>query len=703
VQDDQEFDITQGEILGSLFVNLSTIRVIQTSNHPGVRDSLPPTSALRFDPGTSRKRGRAESFLANGVSQSNSWNSNKRQRVLPADPDQPLPSREIETKGRRASLNMSPEAQGRTSLRPSNGADSRPCHVRSALHRISETPSPPPLTRKTTSGNGLADHQDNQSDIQNTDDEPNHPAHASLTEISQRARSHISNSPRVKNASYHIPRPNERGASVSTAATSPLSADQQVPEVNNLAAANKRKRPQRTLPPHNSRSPSENSIYENITSDGEGPAILKAKKAALRQKSSPHAGLSGLEWANKRNNASPNGLRRDSGIREPATMSGELPLTPSSKEREESMRREIEKAGVATTEAPERRKREADEVQQTDAIRIAAEERAKREEEERLNVEEFKRNESVRKASIAKQKERDVRVKKEAEERKRREEARVAKERADRERVQIEKAAAAEVKRLRDDLEKEKHEKAAAAEKARKVQEEAEKTRLPSSSPEEALPTKSSSRILPGSTQSFRAQSSTPFIPLARKSALKNPTSSQPMKSSSPTVHNRSSVNPSTDVDIESQMPLPKTNRRVSFQNEMVHTETPIPPPSRILPPPRTYTPTAITPKKPAVKPVAKPPSTCPKTHIFYCSADRLKQLSKQRPSHQSHQVQLFCHQGDRLRNEILYQNPIPRFPFLLMWLPLRKPVLPHLQLRSSRRLHLRMLFFQKVLRPRSQ
>lgn len=577
MQDDQEFDITQGELLGSLFKNLDTIRVIQATSHPSIRDSLPPTSALRFEPGTSRKRERAGSVQPNG-SVSNSWNPNKRQRVLQVDPDHPLPSREVEANGRRSSVNVILDSQRSAILGSSNG-HAKPGFLREALSRIPGTPSPPPPSRRTAPENGFADHRDGESDIQSSNEDSNLPAQPTpIGEASLRSQSQVANSSRAKSASYHVPRSNERGASVSTAATSPQSISQQLPAHNGDTAANKRKRQEPILPPQNgrfSKSPNEQSIYENINSDDKVSAISQAKKTTLKQKSSPGAGLPGLEWTNKKFNTPPNGSRRGSGSRESATTPGELPLTPRSKERQEKRSRETEnarRAGVAAVEAAERRKREADGARQAEQARIAAEERAEREEQERLDVEEFNHGEAERKAAAARtarlEEEREAREKKAAEEQKRQEQLR--------------------------------KEKAAEAERSKKVQEEAERIRLPSSSPEEARPPKSSSPILPRGTPNSRGHSGTPFIPgSTRKSALKNSMSSQVMRSSSP-APSRTPDMPSTSAGIETQMPLPKANRRVSFQKEVTET--------RILPPSKTYATTAVAPKKSAIKPAAKMP-----------------------------------------------------------------------------------------------
>ncbi|RKF54963.1 hypothetical protein GcM3_205004 [Golovinomyces cichoracearum] len=95
VQDDQAFDVTQSEILGNLFSASSIIRVVQASKHPGIRDSIPPTSALRFNPAvTQKKRRHCDDGMTETVS---SRKPNKRQRFFEIDPDNPLPSRESDT------------------------------------------------------------------------------------------------------------------------------------------------------------------------------------------------------------------------------------------------------------------------------------------------------------------------------------------------------------------------------------------------------------------------------------------------------------------------------------------------------------------------------------------------------------------------------------------------------------------------------
>ena len=102
-------------------------------------------------------------------------------------------------------------------------------------------------------------------------------------------------------------------------------------------------------------------------------------------------------------------------------------------------------------------------------------------------------------------------------------------------------------------------------------------------SPEEQRQRHSSSPILPRRTPSSTAkpQSSTPYIPSGRKSALKSSLSSQILPSSSPSPPEQPRA-----VGIEAQLPLPqaKLNRKVSFDLHE-RKETPIKPPTRIVPP----------------------------------------------------------------------------------------------------------------------
>ncbi|KAH7417366.1 hypothetical protein BKA64DRAFT_636736 [Cadophora sp. MPI-SDFR-AT-0126] len=605
VQDDQQFDITQSEILGNLFATASTIRFVQASSIPGREDSVAPNSALRFDPTVSRKRDREGSARVNGSTTANAWRPNKRQRV--ADPDEPLPSRENGDRARETSrpangriseANMIPNSQESIVLGNNNEPFHNSRHVRKsrssifkAVREIAETPppSPPPpvLLRSPFDEYGSADQQMNQHELDEDSNIQSQRHHSSpLGEATARAQSQGSN-PRSKSASYHIQRATERGTSVSTAATSPLSVDQRLTQ-NGAAFASQRRRPEsRPAEREPNGKPGlsydESSIYENIASDDEEfglASIAKGRKASLKARNSP-SGLPGLEWSKTKFNTPPSGSRRSSASKEQITP-GELPLTPNSKEREarqkQKQRQEAEEARRTRLAAAEAR--QAEETLKAEA------KRAELEEHERIQVEDFKRGEAERKAAIAKsarlEKEREERGKREAEEERLREEARIAKEkaeeekRAEEERLAQEKAVADEAERLR----KEKQEAAAAALKQKKK----------TPTPEEFCHTKSTSPILPrpsGRTpsSSSQIQSTTPFIPGQRKSALKRPASSQAMRSSSP-AGSKASTDDSTGVGIEIQMPFPKNhNRRVSFRDEPEDNVTPIKPQSRILPP----------------------------------------------------------------------------------------------------------------------
>lgn len=565
VQDDQEFDITQNEILGHLFTNTATIRVIQAAANPSIRDSVPPTSALRFDPNVTRKREREGSVRPNGTSPSSAWKPNKRQRVSELDPDEPLPSRENEPErrnGRAPEVKVIPDSQD-------------------------EGPSPrqfnPSRQSEKQSQNGVSNHS---TEMQNS---------SPLVQASERAQSN--GSQRAKSSSYHISRPADRGTSVSTAATSPSSVDQQTPTQNGLISANKRKRtdPPPKPRPNANRSTNEDTIYDSIVSEDEGAAILRKKKSSLKMRNSPSNGLPGIDsiWSNNTFNTPPNGTRRPVRSRE-GSSAGELPLTPNSKEREKRQQEkgeadEAKKARRAAAEAAEQRRLEADEARQAEEARIAKEERAKREQQERLEVEESQREAAKRQSVI----EKAARLQKECEE-KREAEERVVKEKAESERL-AKKKAEAEAKKLREEKETERQTQAEEAKKLgmveeRKMQEKRaaeEALKKNSASPEEQRQRHHSSPILPRAAPSSAAktQSSTPYIPSGRKSALKFSLSSQAV-SSSP-----SSPEVSRGVGIEAQMPLPsKMNRKVSFDLHE-RKETAIKPPTRILPPTKSATP----------------------------------------------------------------------------------------------------------------
>jgi hypothetical protein len=599
VQDDQEFDITQSEILGNLFANTATIRVIQAIANPSIRDSVPPSSALRFDPNKTRKREREGSTRPNGVSPSSSWRPNKRQRVSELDPDKPLPSREIDSErgtGRISDDNVIPDSQDEGSS-PRQFNASRQVRPHPTLIPETPSPSPPPVLQLSPHlADGSADQHRTKTNIQSQNGASNHAAETQESSPLGQAsgRAHSNGSQGAKSTSYHISRPTERGISVSTAATSPFSVDQQTPTQNGLSPSNKR---QRIIPPPKLRAnANEDTLYDSIVSEDEGATSTRKKKSSLKMRSSPSNGLPGIDWANTKFNTPPNGTMRPSRSRE-GSSAGELPLTPNSKERKRQQEKreadEARRARRAAAEAAEQRRLQAEEARQAGEARLAKEERAKREEQERLEVEEFQREEAKRQAIIAKaarlQKEREEKEKKEAEDQQRLEQERIVKEKAESERL-AEKAEA-DSKQFREEEEKERERQVEEAERMRKEKEQEERERRAaeavakkkSVSPEDQSQRHSSSPILPRRTPSStsKPQSSTPYIPSGRKSALKSSLSSQILPSSSPSPPELPRA-----VGIEAQMPLPQTklNRKVSFDLHE-RKETPIKPPTRIVPP----------------------------------------------------------------------------------------------------------------------
>lgn len=617
-QDDQEFDITQSEVLGTIFTSAATIRVIQACATPGVRDSVPPTSALRFDPANhlGRKRGREGSPRANGSASSSAWQPNKRQRASDLDPDKPLPSREMDADVRCTIYEeeeprdeMVPDSQQEATYVGNNG-NSR--HVRDVVPRISETPSPPPEAPDFVPfKNGSADRQGPKSNAPNTNDPLM--SEASIPSPFGPASARGQNAARSKSASYHIQRATERGTSVSTAATSPLSGDLQAPAMNGTRSSNKRKisglgfEGAKLNGKPNSRSENEDSIYENVPSDSEASAIIRRTKDKLKGKSNSPSGLPGLDWA-KDFNTPPTGSRRTSHSQERVTSNGELPLTPNSKEREERKRQkeqaeEARKARVAAAEAAEQRKREADEGRAAEdcerlrkmrekSEREAREKRnvviakAARLEQERLDdMERDRKEETIRKAEEKRREQERIREETKQAEHLEREKAQIAKERQEAERVQREKVKAEEVKCAQEDAKRRAKETALAMEEMRKSREQSEQSKA--STPDR-------SRATP-----VRPQSSTPFIPSGRKSALKAP-SSQAAASSSPELIRTVSAGSSNGSKHESE-------RRVSFDLSETPKEPPIRPP--ILPPSRS----SVSKPAPALKaPTLKAPTPKP-------------------------------------------------------------------------------------------
>ncbi|KAK6613805.1 hypothetical protein H4I96_00126 [Botrytis cinerea] len=337
--DDELFDVTQNDLIGPLFTNMSTIRIIKAPNKPNVRDSLPPTSALRFNPisvlGQKRDRspinGNAESF----------WNPQKRQRTA-IDPDKPIPSREIES----------------------------------------------------YTGGRLEGHEDENNDIvpnlstENTDAQPTSNPKGLVSPFQQpppRTQGTPKDITGAKSASYHIQRATDRGRSVSTTATSPMANEPQLPPHPRSSSTKNPKNSETILPAaksgiSKSRSPrNEGDIYDDFGSDSEA---IKVPQSKLKLKKSSSSGLPGLE---RLANSPSNNNRHPSKTFESVSTHNELPLTPKSRLREEELRKKKEseeaakEARTAAAKAAEERRRESE----REAVAAKAERMRKEKSEER--------------------------------------------------------------------------------------------------------------------------------------------------------------------------------------------------------------------------------------------------------------------------------------------------------------------------------
>ena len=592
-QDDQGFDVTQTEIIGSLFTSAATIRVIQASPTVNIRDSVPPDSALRYDPALSsnhrRRRRRESSVQANG-GQSPASGSNKRRKLSDIDPDTPMQSCERDLGG-------SQEERNATTI-----PDSQQSSGRLGFRRgeIPDTVSPPHPA--------LLHCMNNEK--RQTDQLRYKPATANrtgalptATQGSPSRSAGPSSAPaKSKSASYHIERATGRGT---TAATSPLSVDQQGPPRNRPILPNKTtlSGPART---NGKPSPKDHTIYDVDEIDSESAnssAILVKTKASLKDTRSPMNGVSPQERANKFN--TPPTRRSRSGDQASAP---ELPLTPRSKQREEKQQRQLEvadKSRNTAAEAAERRireeseqkNREAEEAGKAERAKAAEVARLKKEEQERLaaekraavgataarlekeRVEKIQRDRKAEEKRLAEQKRSEqARLKKAKEQAEKLEQERKArivqqkKEEERRRREEAKLAADAEAERLRkEEEERKRFAEVAAAEELRKSKEKAQaetqtqKRKLSSASVESS---RSGSR--PGPSPVPRPQSSTPFIPNGRKSALK---SSQAGLTSSPIPRQSPS-----DASISSSQagPMYEGQRRVSFNLEATPIEFPI-------------------------------------------------------------------------------------------------------------------------------
>ncbi|KAF7959160.1 hypothetical protein EAE96_002675 [Botrytis aclada] len=517
--DDELFDVTQNDLIGPLFTNMSTIRIIKAPNKPNLRDSLPPTSALRFNPMSvlgqkrdrSPKNGNAESF----------WNPQKRQRTA-IDPDKPIPSREVES-----------YTGGRLEGIPENPETTIPDSQQSAIlgHEDEDNEIERNLSTKNTNAQPNSDPKGLVSPCQ----EPPPRKQGTPKDITG-----------AKSASYHIQRATDRGRSVSTTATSPMANEPQLPPHPRSSSTKKPKTSETILPAAKSSNPrnrsprNEGDIYDDFGSDSEE---IKAPQSKLKLKKSSSAGLPGLE---RLANSPSNNNRHPSKTFEPILTHNELPLTPKSRIREEELRKKKEseeaakEARAAAAKAAEERRRESE----REAVAAKAERMRKEKSEERKTEE--KQKQATRKqkeeAALSAQKLKDEKEK-------------LRKQIEEDDRIEKQKAEEEAAKRAAEDSRKSE-----ALEGSKGASETPQGSRKGTPVNKRSTP----SAILP-------RQSSTPHYPRGKKSSLKTSRSSESILSSSPAPAPK-------DTSLEAQMPLPsKSPRRVSF--DLDKTNTPVKPP----------------------------------------------------------------------------------------------------------------------------
>ncbi|RDW68536.1 hypothetical protein BP5796_09193 [Coleophoma crateriformis] len=556
-QDDQMFDVTQSDLLGPIFTNAATIRVIQASSMPNIRDSVPPTSALRYNPlqMAGKKRVRSPSVELNGTATPPARRNSKRQRVAEFNPDHPLPSLEEDAEI------VESENEGRTDLVI---PDSQPSG--------SMTQDEAGDKQRTTATRHSAGVRSK-------------PALASPYIETIRPQSSGTHS-----MSYHIPRVEERGTSVSTAATTPLSADPQLdfPGSNVASAVAAAFKPQasdiHSSAQNGNKSPNEDSLYENVPSDDEGPALLrKTKAAALKARKSPKAGLPGLTNTNGLN--TPTNQNRRS--------SKDSPITPASSARKNSNEvnaSENSHQKARNTAADAAVKRQAGEREHiAESKKMAEDKAAEKEQQSTLKAE----KEAVEKKRLQEQAARkrdaeETRLRSHTE--KKLEDQRIAevqqaektklamKAKLDEElRVEEERLALKRRSEERQEAERRKWNAALAnGDSTLKTlrQRSASLSEKRSSSPQ--LTRAQQSPLAKSPTPLFktpnRPQSSTPHIPRGRKPAIKSssvPNSSPELSKTSPEVERRG-------VGIEDQLPIPPPHkRRVSFALDEEQTRPP--------------------------------------------------------------------------------------------------------------------------------
>ncbi|RAL63022.1 hypothetical protein DID88_004108 [Monilinia fructigena] len=357
--DDELFDVTQNDLLGPLFPNMSTIRIIKAPNKPNIRDSLPPTSALRFNPISVLGQKRDRSPLNGNVEPF--WNPQKRQRTA-IDPDHPIPSRELESW---------------------------------AGGRLEGIPEKPETIIPDSQQSVVLGHEDEDEDRDN-DTVPNFSASNTNAQSNRSPRELVNpfqepppriqgapqSSAGVKRASYHIQKATDGGRSVSTSATSPMAGETQLPQSHSKST--KKQNPlEKILPGAKSSTPKNRSprtavsIYDDFGTDTEEPTHQQSK---LGPKKSPAAGLPDSQKLA----VSPlNSNRSASKAFQSISTPKELPLTPKSRRREEEIRKNKESQeaskearAAAAKAADERRQERKAEEKQKQATKKQKEEAA---------------------------------------------------------------------------------------------------------------------------------------------------------------------------------------------------------------------------------------------------------------------------------------------------------------------------------------
>jgi hypothetical protein len=531
----------QDDIVGQLFPNMSIIRIVQASTRSTVRDSLPPSSALRFSTSSmiGQKRVREE---WNGVAKDFWRNSQKRQRVI-MDPDHPLPSRETDPpNGIMSQRNIErlespfiPDSQQDPVLIHEDEPDDNFREVRIGSPVIRETPPPTPLLEMRKSP--FQNYRLTNSTFKPTTSAPyNQSSHgrrqplSPVQEATPQSPPTLPNGTQPDNTTNHVQQTTNRESSSSTRAVSPLLGEPELPVHDVARPAEPRifsepKRPDtKTGTPQSTTPRDERSVYDDFGTDSEDTTVKS--RGVLKTRKSPRAGLPGTEMAAKFSTP-PSNPKRALQPLDAISTPGTLPLTPKSRELEREAQLQKNKQAEKDKEARK-------------AAAAAAEERL-RAEKERLAKEEEQRLEKRRSDAIRKEKEEF--------------EAQKAREReSDRLRKEIEEEDRANAAKLKPPKHTEKKESTRTSSKSAEPQER--KTSTPKATP--------STVILP-------PRSSTPHIPTGRKSALKKIPSSQLAPSPSPEASFK-------DVSLEAQLPLPpqKSPRRVSFN--MNTTITPLKP-----------------------------------------------------------------------------------------------------------------------------